>query len=205
MARIAAVVLAAGASSRFGTENKLLAPVAGKPLVERVVREILRAAVAEVVVVTGCQHDAVERALADLPLRVAHNADWQAGMGSSIATGVRALPTGTDAAFIVPGDMPYLGADLVATLAGVFEESASRPIVYPATAEGEQRNPVMWPSRFFAQLCALTGQEGAKRLLRQMQGDARAVVVADANAFADIDTPADLASVRAKAGPRLAT
>jgi molybdenum cofactor cytidylyltransferase len=205
VAKIAAVVLAAGASSRFGTENKLLAPVADKPLVERVVREVLRGPVGEVVVVTGCQHAAVERALAELPVLVTHNADWQAGMGSSIAAGVRALEAGTDAAFIVPGDMPFLRADLLSTLAAALQDGGRTTIVYPATTEGEQRNPVLWPSRFFAQLCALTGREGAKRLLRQLQGDTHAVIVADATAFADIDTPADLESARAQTGGSLAT
>lgn len=196
MARLAAVVLAAGASNRFGAENKLLAPIGGTPLVRRVIAEILAGQIADVIVVTGCDRAAIERALADLPTTMAHNADWQAGLGSSIATGVRALASDTDAAFIVPADLPFLKSDLLKTLVCEFEQRQSRSIIYPATQAGEQRNPVLWPRRYFPKLCALTGHEGAKRLLRQCESETRAVIVANDAALRDVDTPADLDAAR---------
>jgi molybdenum cofactor cytidylyltransferase len=198
MTRLAAIVLAAGASRRFGAENKLLIPFDGTPLVRRVVAEILNGPVSDVVVVTGCERAAVEGALANLPITIVHNGDWQAGLGSSIAAGVRALATGTDAAFIVPGDLPFLRTDLLRALAAKFEQQNLAPIVFAATREGEQRNPVLWPHRFFPKLSALTGHEGAKRLLRQWQSETRAVIVGDDAAFLDVDTQGDLDAARGR-------
>ena len=110
MAEVVAVLLAAGASTRFGTANKLVAEIDGRPLVRAVADAVLGAGVAEVVVVTGADAALIERALQGLPVRFVHNARWQDGMGSSIAAGVAALCDTADAAFIVPGDMPLLTA-----------------------------------------------------------------------------------------------
>jgi molybdenum cofactor cytidylyltransferase len=64
--------------------------------------------------------------------------------------------------------------------------------VFPATAAGEQRNPVLWPRRFFPKLMALSGREGAKRLLQSLGSESVSIVADDAGTFADIDTIADL-------------
>src|SRR5690606_14894479 len=97
-----AVLLAAGASRRFGDANKLLANVGGKPLIRLVAGAIVESGAADIVVVTGHDHEAVEAALSALPLRFVHNEDWPTGMGRSIARGVRALRPETPAAFVVP-------------------------------------------------------------------------------------------------------
>jgi molybdenum cofactor cytidylyltransferase len=192
MARLAAIVLAAGASNRFGAENKLLAPIGGKPLVRGVAEAALAAGITDVVVVTGCEAARIEEALAGLSVRFVPNADWQTGMGSSIAAGARALGDGVDGAFIVPGDMPFLRPDMLRGLVSAFEQNERQAIVYPATPDGEQRNPVVWPRRFFAELTGLSGREGGKRLLQSRQSACVAVTMPDATAFADIDTREDL-------------
>jgi molybdenum cofactor cytidylyltransferase len=197
MAKLAAVLLAAGASTRFGPENKLLVQLNGRPLVCGVAEAVLRGGVAEVVVVSGYDEVRIKDALAGLPLRYVSNAAWEEGMGSSIAAGVRALHEDVTAAFIVPGDMPNLEADLLRTLADTFEGNGRRSIVYPTTPDGEQRNPVLWPARYFAELAALTGAQGGKALLGQHAGDCIRVVLASAAACADVDTPADLAEAQA--------
>jgi molybdenum cofactor cytidylyltransferase len=191
MAEVAAVLLAAGASTRFGTANKLVAEINGRPLVRAVADAVLAAGIAEVVVVTGSEPGLVEHALDGLSIRFMHNADWQDGMGSSIATGVAALRHTADAAFIVPGDMPLLTVGLLRSLIAAFERHSGAPIVYPATPDGAQRNPVLWPSRLFSELRALSGPEGAKALLRPLLAESVAVAC-DPAIFVDIDTPADL-------------
>jgi len=191
MAKLAAVVLAAGDSSRFGGENKLLARWAGRPLVCCVADAILRCGVADVIVVTGCEQAQIEQALTGLDLRFAHNAEWRSGMGFSIAAGISALGDDVDGAFIVPADMPFLSEDLLRSLSAAFEQHGGQPIVYPTTPAGEQRNPVLWPRRHFAELRMLAGPEGAKRLLQSLGGES-VPVIADAAVFADVDTPADL-------------
>jgi molybdenum cofactor cytidylyltransferase len=198
MAEVAAVLLAAGASTRFGTENKLVAEINGRPLVRATADAVLGAGIAEVVVVTGSEPGLVERALDGLSIRFSHNAGWPDGMGSSIATGVAALRDTVDAAFIVPGDMPLLTVGLLRSLIAAFERQNGAPIVYPTTPDGAQRNPVLWPSRLFPELRALSGPAGAKALLRPLLAESVAVAC-DPAIFVDIDTPADL--LRAAALP----
>ena len=90
MGNIGAVLLAAGTSQRFGADNKLLANIGGKPIIRLVAEETVHSG-AEVVVVTGCDHLLIEKALESLPLRFVHNPSWTRGMGSSIAAGVMVL------------------------------------------------------------------------------------------------------------------
>jgi molybdenum cofactor cytidylyltransferase len=108
MPGIGAIVLAAGASERFGAENKLLADIGGEPLVRRVVQGLLRGSIADIIIVTGHERALVETALDTLPVRFVHNENWTSGMASSIVAGVAALPASVDGAYIVPGDMPFL-------------------------------------------------------------------------------------------------
>jgi molybdenum cofactor cytidylyltransferase len=197
MAEIGAVLLAGGASQRFGAANKLLADIGGKPLIRGVAEEAVRSG-AEVVVVTGCDRVLIEQALEDLPLRFAHNLSWTRGMGSSIAAGVIAVGSQALGAFIVPGDMPFLTSALLKDLMAAFNENRGASIVYPTTRAGEQRNPVLWPRRFFPLLASLSGPEGAKHLLASSIDSQEQVRVADEGAFADIDFPADLDTARSK-------
>jgi molybdenum cofactor cytidylyltransferase len=191
MRDVGAVLLAAGASTRFGPANKLVAAIHGRPLVRIVADTLAAAELGEIVVVTGAGAAEVEQALAGLPLRFAHNSRWQSGIGPSIASGVAALSAVSDAAFVVPGDMPLLTVPLLRALIAELERTGGSKIVYPTTPYGEQRNPVLWPREFFPQLQLLTGREGAKALLRSFS-DGSVAVVADPAVFADVDTPADL-------------
>jgi molybdenum cofactor cytidylyltransferase len=195
---IAAVVLAAGASRRFGADNKLLARVDGRTLIECVVNALANGAAADIVVVTGHDRAAVEAALHSWPVRFVHNADWETGMGSSIRAGIAALSDNAAGAFVVPGDMPLLSSQLVASLVDAFAEADGERIVYPAARSGEQRNPVLWPRRHFGALLALPPNTGAKALLQLIAAECLAVAAADDAALSDVDTPADLAALRAE-------
>jgi molybdenum cofactor cytidylyltransferase len=193
--RIAAVVLAAGASRRFGEDNKLLARIDGRPLVDRVVTALAVGGVTEIVVVTGHDQVALEAALRGRPVSFVHNANWETGMGSSIAAGVAALEGTTAGAFIVPGDVPLLSPQLVAALISAFEASKRDRIIYPATPSGEQRNPVLWPRRHFGALLALPPDAGGKALLQLVVTECVAVP-ADEAALSDVDTAAELETAR---------
>ncbi|HRN83736.1 MAG TPA: nucleotidyltransferase family protein [Hyphomicrobium sp.] len=192
MDSIGAVLLAAGSSSRFGDENKLVADFEGQPLIRHVASIVSESGVGDVIVVTGHDRDAVEAALDGLPVRFVHNEDWSAGMGRSIARGIRALRPDTPAAFIVPGDMPFLTAALLEALAGRYADAEGTRVVVPTTEDGRQRNPVLWPRRCFDDLASLDGPEGGKALLQRHWPEALLVPIADASVFTDIDTPDDL-------------
>lgn len=193
---IAAVVLAAGASRRFGEANKLLATIDGCPLVARAVNTLIEAGVADIVVVTGYDREAVEAAVRGRPLHLAHNVDWESGMGTSIAAGIRAADAWASGAFIVPGDMPTMTVQLIAALTAAFDGAGRDRIVFPTTKAGEQRNPVLWPRRYFPALCKLPPDAGAKTLLASVQDDCVPVAFDSDAALRDIDTPDDLERAR---------
>lgn len=197
--KVGAVVLAAGASRRFGENNKLLAEIDGRTLIARVLGAIAGAGVAQVVVVTGWDPEGVLSAVRGHDVRLEHNAGWDAGMGGSIGVGIAALDSLVSGALIVPGDMPLLTSGLVATLIETFAQAGHERVVYPTTAAGEQRNPVLWPRRFFAALQALDPAEGAKPLLRQLPGSDRlALAIDDEGVFLDVDTQAELDLARGR-------
>jgi CTP:molybdopterin cytidylyltransferase MocA len=91
--------------------------------------------------------------------------------------------------------MPLLTPRVIATLMAAFAEGGSTQIVFPATASGEQRNPVLWPRSHFSALLALPPEKGAKALLQLVAAQCLAVTV-DEDALGDIDTSADLDALR---------
>src|SRR5262249_7736818 len=111
--RIAAVVLAAGRSTRMGGPNKLLAEIGGRPLVRIAAEQALASRAGPVIVVTGHQRDKVEQVLGGLSVRLVHNADYAQGLGTSLRTGIAAVPADADGAIVCLGDMPQVDAALI--------------------------------------------------------------------------------------------
>lgn len=193
--RVAAVVLAAGRSSRMGTRNKLLEPVDGVPMVVRVVDAFLASRAAPVVVVTGHEREAVEAALEGRPVRVVRNPDFAQGLSSSLAAGVRAVPRDADGALVALGDMPRVGSDPVDALLDAFDERSEPGIVVPVHA-GRRGHPVLFAARFFEELAALEGDRGARRLLDRHAHLVSEVPVDDPAIHLDVDTPEALDELR---------
>lgn len=194
MKPIGAVLLAAGASERFGATDKLLAEIDGMALSARVASRLRQAGVTEVAAVVRDGSGPVARALAPHVTRLVVNSEARRGMGVSIARGVAALAADCAGALIVPGDMPGLSVSLLTRILSAFEEAGGERIVYPVLAGVEQRNPVLWPRRFLAELASLDGPGGAKQLLQLHAGETMVVAVEHDWEVADIDTAADLAA-----------
>ena len=195
--QIAAIVLAAGSSTRFGVANKLLAEIDGKPLVVRVIDAIAAGGVDRIVVVTGHEADRVAAAVAECDCRTVFNEQYAQGMGTSVACGVLALDDSIDGALIAQGDMPEVDAALIARLCQRFVEVGGNCLVYPVLDDGRQGNPVIWPRRLFTVLGELQGDKGAKRLIAAEGNAAVRVAVAGMAAATDIDTPEELATYEA--------
>jgi len=184
-----ALVLAAGAGRRFGG-GKLLAPLGGVPLIRRVAEAVAGAGFAEVVLVTGADDPAVRAALSGLPLRIVNAPDWAEGMAAALRSGIAALVPDAKGACVFLGDMPLVPVDLCARLIEAAERAgyAARP-----RFEGKPGHPVAFTRTAFADLMALTGDQGASALLRQRPGDVAYCETADNGVLLDIDTPDDLA------------
>jgi molybdenum cofactor cytidylyltransferase len=197
---IAAVVLAAGQSSRMGGPNKLLAEIGGKPLVRHVVDAALASRARPVVVVTGHQRDKVEAALAGLPVKFVHNAHFADGLGTSLKAGIAALaglPAEVDGAIVCLGDMPQVDAALIDRLIGAFDPDHGALVVVP-TIDGKRGNPVVWSRRFFPDLMAVEGDVGARYLIGRYTEAVAEVPLTGTAALTDVDTPEALEAVRAE-------
>ncbi len=195
-ARVAAVLLAAGTSTRFVGGNKLLAEVAGRPLIAWTAAAFMASRADEMIVVTGPEPQAVASALSGLHVRFVQNLDHLSGMGSSIAVGVTALSGDPTGVLICPGDMPGVTPELIDHLIAAFEERGCDRIVRPVLPDERPGHPVLWPRRFFSRLARLTGPEGGRVLLRQLAGDIDLLPCSDPAAALDIDTTEDLERYR---------
>ena len=184
---VAAVVLAAGRSSRMGA-NKLLVPWGGAPIVARVVNEVLASRVRQVVVVVGHQAAEVRAALAGRRVTFADNPEFAAGMSSSLRRGLAALGDDVDGAVICLGDMPLVKRSHIDALVAAFDPAGDRTIYVP-TFERKRGNPILWSRRHFAEMSALSGDVGAKALLDQHAEAVALVPVPDPGVTVDVDTP----------------
>lgn len=199
MTKVAAVVLAAGRSSRFraegGTEEtKLVARLDGEPIIRRVVEAALGSRARPVVVVVGHARGAVEAALAGLPATFALNPDFKTGIASSLGVGLGATPGDARGAVVLLGDMPNVAARLIDELIRAFETRPTASAVAPVQ-NGRRGNPVLIARRLFEGAKRLTGDEGARRLLAALdQREVVEIAAADLDVTFDIDTPDDLAA-----------
>jgi molybdenum cofactor cytidylyltransferase len=194
---IAGIVLAAGRSSRMGGPNKLLEQIAGRPLVRIVVDAVLGSRARPVIVVTGHQRERVEAALSGLPVRFVHNPYFADGLGTSLKTGIAALPAEADGAIVCLGDMPQVDAALIDRLIGAFDPDKGALVVVP-TIEGKRGNPVVWSRRFFPDLMTVEGDVGARYLIGRYAEAVTEVPLTGNAALTDVDTPEALEAVKAE-------
>jgi molybdenum cofactor cytidylyltransferase len=194
---IAALVLAAGRSSRMGGANKLLAEIGGKPLVRIVAEAVLASRARPVIVVTGHQREQVEAALGGLPVGFAHNAHFADGLGTSLRAGIAALPAEADGVIVCLGDMPQVDAAMIDRLIEALDPDKGALIAVP-TIDGQRGNPVVWSRRFFPDLMGVQGDIGARQLIGRYSEAVMEVPLTGAAALTDIDTPEALEAVKAE-------
>ena len=192
---VAAIVLAAGRSTRMGGPNKLLAELAGKKLVRIATEQALASKASEVIVVTGHQAELVEQALQGLRVKLVRNPDFAGGLASSVKAGIAAVSDRVDGAVVCLGDMPLIDAALIDRLIEAFAPDRGNLIVVPV-AEGRRGNPVLWSRRFFSELMTLDGDIGARHLIGKHGEAVAEVPVEGDSAFLDIDTPQALETAR---------
>jgi molybdenum cofactor cytidylyltransferase len=192
---IAAIVLAAGRSTRMGGPNKMLAELGGKPMVRIVTEQVLRSKATSVTVVTGHQAAEVEKALAGLKIKFVRNPDFAAGLAGSVRTGIAALPSDADGAVVCLGDMPLIDAKLIDRLIEALAPDRGHLIAVPVS-DAKRGNPVLWSRRFFDELMSLDGDIGGRHLIARHAEAVVEVAAEGDSAFLDIDTPEALASAR---------
>ncbi len=186
--RIAALVLAAGQSSRMG-ENKLLLPLEGKPMLRHVVDAIKTCSVASITLVLGHQADAVRALFDDAPVTFVVNEDYRQGLSASLKKGLAALPSDVDGALVFLGDMPDVDPALIDRMIAAFEPGQMRAIIVPKRG-GRRGHPVLWGRGFFPILMEkMTGDIGAKAFIGQYAEWVAEIEAGHDGVFTDLDTP----------------
>jgi molybdenum cofactor cytidylyltransferase len=198
----AAVVLAAGSSTRMG-ENKLLLSLDGQPLVARAVRAAAAAGLAPIVVVLGHEAERVRAALDGLDCRAVVNPDHARGKGTSLQLGIAEVARATDAAaaVVMLSDMPFVTAAMLAKVARAAVgagDGARFPMVISRYG-AVNAPPILYDRALFAELGALAAQACGKEMVRRHRHEAVFLDWPEA-ALADVDVPEDYQRVIAGAG-----
>lgn len=190
-----ALVLAAGAGSRFGG-GKLLAAVNGKPLLQHVLDRIAEAGVEDVIVVLGRDAAGVESAVAWRAERRVRNPEPERGLASSLHVGMAGVGPAVDAVLILLGDQPLVATETIRAVLDAPHDPA-RPIVVAVYADDRGRNPVLLRREAFARIGEAVGDRGLGPVLAAHPELVMEVPVAGRNP--DVDTSADLARVTEEA------
>jgi molybdenum cofactor cytidylyltransferase len=189
--RVVAIVLAAGFSSRFGSP-KLLAPLAGRPVLQHVLDALAAAGVDDVAVVLGTAHKAVEAAIAWRGERRVVNERPGDGLSSSLRVGLDAAAedAGAEAVLVVLGDQPALRPRAIRSVIGAAEANPALFVRARHAADGAP-NPVLVRRAAWAMVAGLSGDRGLGPLLAARPELVLEVAVEGASP--DVDTPDDLA------------
>jgi molybdenum cofactor cytidylyltransferase len=190
---VAAVILAAGRSTRMGA-NKLIADLGGKPLIRRTCEAILASRARPVLLVTGHEPEKLAECLDRLDLVRVCNPRHAEGLSTSLIAGIAALPDEAVAALICLGDMALIKASTLDRIIESFEREACAGAIVPACG-GRWGNPVLLSRKLFGLVTTLVGDAGARKLL-QGRGDVRVLAVEDPAILIDADTPEALAEMR---------
>lgn len=190
---ISALILAAGSSSRFGAGNKLLQDLGGRPVISYPIAAASGAALEEIAVILGHDSQAVRDVLPD-HVRMIHNPDHSSGMSTSLVAGIAGLSQDCEAVVILVGDIPDVTSNHIDRVIAVFrtEDVTAVRVSY----RGTQGHPVLISRELFPKIAELTGDRGARDLLNEVDG----VFELEFGEVApmDVDTPEDLAVVRAR-------
>ncbi|MEM1371483.1 MAG: nucleotidyltransferase family protein [Pseudomonadota bacterium] len=190
---VAAILLAAGLSRRMGTRNKLLMPVAGKPMVRLMAETYLSVLKTPLTVVTGHEAGAVRSALAGLSIAFAHNEDFADGQPGSVATGLAVAPD-TRVLLIGLADQPCLSPDDLMQLLKWHRANDPCKITVPQRG-AERGNPIVIPRILRPRLTENPKRPGCMRLTRDEPDLVQFAPLPADGFFADVDTPEDYAAL----------
>lgn len=181
------IVLAAGCSRRFGA-TKLLATIGDESMIRRVLKSVRLSKASTVHLVVGHDADRVQQEANNLCHEVVVNSEFQEGMGTSIAAGIKSLSAHCDAALIVLGDQPLVSPTHIDAL---IEAWLKRPeIAVLSGYAGTSGPPSLFPRGLFHKLASLHGDAGARSWLEPVEFEV--LEFEDAKQFVDIDTQEEL-------------
>lgn len=189
---VSGLLLAAGASSRFGSP-KMLAQVDGEPLLVRTARAFLEAGFQETVIVLGAHAGALTEAIRSLPVRVVINEHWEAGMLSSIQAGLRQLDASAERVAISPADLPCLTAGDIRRLVEASLTMPDDALTVPVC--GSRRgHPLVFATRWVPRILSWGKDARLSDLFGEADLTIQSVEGFGPGILHDVDRPSDLNS-----------
>ncbi len=191
--RLATIILAAGASQRFG-EPKQLALFNGETFLRRAVKSALGASCGEVFVILGSDAELLSSEIVKMPVQIVINQAWQRGMMSSLHAGLRKaleVEPNLEGIIVMLCDQPLVDSTLIKNLADIF--SWRKKLIVACEYEGTVGVPAVFSSLLFEEIFELSGKGGAKALIKKYELQTEKVPAPQA--ALDIDTPNDYESL----------
>jgi molybdenum cofactor cytidylyltransferase len=194
---IHALVLAAGASTRFGSPKQLVR-LQGRPLLQRTVANAVDVAGHAVTVVLGAHANELAPLLRHSPASVVINREWPEGIGSSIRAGIARMPASADAVLLLLADQAAVTVEDLRRIIGTWRRQPQ--CIVAARYDSITGVPAIFPRADYPALSGLRGDQGARALLRGRSD--RIITIALASAAIDIDTPEDLLKIETPVPPQ---
>ena len=205
MGKVAAIILGAGLSRRFGTgpeDSKILAMLDGSPLIRHVAEAALASQARPIWVVTGHADQKIRAALSGLDLRFIHNPKPETGLSQSLALGLDQFADEVAGTLILLADMPYVTGQLIDRLLAAFDTAPAETFAVMPVHAGRRGNPVLLGKAIFAAVKSIKGDHGARSIVDALEHGVIEVPIDDRSIEIDIDTSDMLDQLRAK--PELA-
>ncbi len=190
---ISAIILAAGSSTRFGGCKQLMR-LEDKTLLERVLENVSRSTVEQVILVLGAQAETIRKEVPTGGATVVINEAYAEGLSSSLQAGLRVLPSTAEAALIVLADQPFVSPRTLDTVIAEYREH--HPAAVIPTYNGFRGNPVLVDRSLFGEIMGIRGDIGCRAVFGTHTEKIRKVAVDDPGIVQDIDTPEDFERAR---------
>jgi molybdenum cofactor cytidylyltransferase len=185
---ICAIVLAAGSSSRMGTQ-KLLLPFGKATVITHIVEQILASKIENVNVVVGHQPDEIRKELSGKPIEIVLNREYQSGMLSSVRAGLRDIPKYCEAMFVILGDQPSITTELIDKMIQAFY-SSEKKIIVPLHS-GKRGHPILFSKIYSDEILTKYDDAGLRGILQAHSDDVYEMEVLSPGVLSDMDYPED--------------
>jgi molybdenum cofactor cytidylyltransferase len=182
---LSAIILAAGESKRMGKPKQLL-PLGKSTLLEQAIDNLLNSSVDETIVVLGHKAEEITEKIANKPVKVVINPDYQQGMSTSIVAGLIMVDPRSQAVMLALGDQPLVTSRTINQLIEAFNKNR-KGIAVP-TYRGRRGHPIIFDIKYKAELFKLRGDIGGREIIQNHPKDVFMVAVDSESVVSDIDT-----------------
>jgi molybdenum cofactor cytidylyltransferase len=198
---VSAVILAAGSSTRFAGETaKQLTVIEGATMARRIAQAAQASKASEVIVVTGHQQARVAAEVKGLATHIVYNRRFQQGLSTSVKTGLWAVSDRSSAVLFIPCDQPHLDTATLDLLLEAYRRGRGSILV--PSYRGRRGAPVLFDRKSFAELAAVSGDEGGRQILLRHPSEVVEVELPDEAPLLDFDTVEELEALVGTGSPR---